>query len=77
MTIKSHISAYLAKAHLRLKALFFYKQHGAYSDVVYKAQKVVELFLLATLRFIAIKPRQDDIYEIMANNRTMLLLLTQ
>ena len=65
-------TAYFTKAQLRIKALFFYKHHGAYSDVVYEAQKVVELLLLATLRSIVAKPRQDDIYEALENNRTLL-----
>lgn len=35
--------SYLKKAEVRFKALFFYRENGAYSDVVREAQELVEL----------------------------------
>ncbi|NPV29932.1 MAG: HEPN domain-containing protein [Firmicutes bacterium] len=43
-------AAYLKKAEVRFQALLFYKERGAYSDVVREAQEMVELLLKAVLR---------------------------
>ncbi|WP_422444753.1 hypothetical protein [Thermoanaerobacterium sp. DL9XJH110] len=44
--------SYLEKARIRFKALGFYKENHAYSDVVREAREMVELLLKAVLRAI-------------------------
>ncbi|ADG05851.1 HEPN domain-containing protein [Kyrpidia tusciae] len=54
--------AYLQKAEVRLKALEFFRHHGAYSDVVREAQEMVELLLKAVLRAIGAEvPKIHDV----------------
>lgn len=54
--------AYLRKAEVRLRALDFYKQNAAYSDVVREAQELVELLLKAVLRGIGVEaPKVHDV----------------
>ncbi|MDI3257392.1 MAG: HEPN domain-containing protein [Kyrpidia sp.] len=54
--------AYLQKAEVRLRALEFFREHGAYSDVVREAQEMVELLLKAVLRAIGAEvPKIHDV----------------
>ena len=54
--------SYLDKSRVRFKALIFYKDNGAYSDVVREAQELVELLLKAVLRAIGVEvPKVHDV----------------
>jgi HEPN domain-containing protein len=54
--------AYVFKATKRLRALRVLLEEESYSDVVHKAQEVVELALKALLRTFGIDPpRQHDV----------------
>lgn len=56
MTNTSLAQSYLAKAKVRLKALFVLEEEGAYSDVVREAQEIVELALKGMLRQVGVEP---------------------
>lgn len=65
--------SYLKKAQVRFKALFFYKENGAYSDVVREAQELVELLLKAVLRSIGVEvPKVHDVSRTLDKHRQML-----
>jgi len=65
--------AYLIKAQVRYKALFFYKEHAAYSDVVREAQEMVELLLKAVLRAVGVEvPKIQDVGRTLEKNRHLL-----
>lgn len=65
--------AYLTKAQVRFKALFFYKEHESYSDVVREAQEMVELLLKAVLRAIGVEvPKIHDVGRTLEKNRDLL-----
>jgi len=55
-------ASYLKKAQVRFKALHFYKENEAYSDVVREAQELVELLLKAVLRTVGVEvPKVHDV----------------
>jgi len=65
--------AYLNKARVRLEALTFYRERGAYSDVVREAQELVELLLKGVLRAIGVEvPKVHDVSRALENNRDLL-----
>ncbi len=65
--------AYLKKAEVRMEALHFFRDRGAYSDVVRDAQSVVELLLKAVLRAIGVEvPKIHDVGRILEANRDLL-----
>ena len=73
MNIDELTASYLTKGQVRLKALFFYKDHGAYSDVVREAQELVELLLKALLRAIGVEvPKVHDVSKTLEKNRALL-----
>lgn len=54
--------AYLQKAQIRLKSLYFFRDEQAYSDVVREAQEMVELLLKAVLRAAGVEvPKIHDV----------------
>lgn len=66
-------AAYLKKAEVRFKALSFYKENGAYSDVVREAQELVELLLKAVLRTIGVEvPKIHDVGRVLEKHRRLL-----
>ncbi|MCL4424170.1 MAG: HEPN domain-containing protein [Firmicutes bacterium] len=66
-------TAYLKKAKVRLEALSFYRERGAYSDVVREAQELVELLLKGVLRAIGVEvPKVHDVSRALENNRDLL-----
>lgn len=67
-------SSYLQKAEVRIKALHFYLDEGAYSDVVRESQEVVELLLKAVLRAIGIEvPKVHDVSKTLSAHQDLLL----
>lgn len=65
--------AYLDRASVRLEALGFYRERKAYSDVVRKAQSVVELALKALLRVAGIEvPKVHDVGRTLEDNADLL-----
>jgi len=63
--------SYLKSAQVRFKALFFYKDNKAYSDVVREAQELVELLLKAVLRAIGVEvPKVHDVSRTLERHRT-------
>lgn len=65
--------AYLKKAEVRFKALSFYKENEAYSDVVREAQELVELLLKAVLRAIGVEvPKIHDVGRTLEKHRHLL-----
>ena len=65
--------AYLKKAHVRFKALAFYKENESYSDVVREAQELVELLLKAVLRAVGVEvPKIHDVGRTLEKNRHLL-----
>lgn len=65
--------SYLKKSRVRFKALNFYKENGAYSDVVREAQELVELLLKAVLRSIGVEvPKVHDVGRILEKHRDLL-----
>jgi HEPN domain-containing protein len=65
--------SYLKKAQVRFKALFFYKENKAYSDVVREAQELVELLLKAVLRAIGVEvPKVHDVGRTLEKHRSLL-----
>jgi HEPN domain-containing protein len=66
-------AAYLKKAEVRFRALSFYRDHEAYSDVVREAQEMVELLLKAVLRAIGAEvPKVHDVGRVLEKHRAML-----
>ncbi|SHJ23302.1 HEPN domain-containing protein [Desulfofundulus thermosubterraneus] len=66
-------AAYLKKARVRFKALNFYKENEAYSDVVREAQELVELLLKAVLRAIGVEvPKIHDVGRTLEKHRHLL-----
>ena len=66
-------SAYLSKSEVRLKALYFYRDQAAYSDVVREAQELVELLLKAVLRAIGVEvPKVHDVGKTLEANQSLL-----
>lgn len=66
-------AAYLKKAEVRFKALNFYKENEAYSDVVREAQELVELLLKAVLRGIGVEvPKIHDVGRTLEKHRSLL-----
>lgn len=69
-------AAYLKKAEVRFRALSFYRDHEAYSDVVREAQEMVELLLKAVLRAIGAEvPKLHDVGRVLEKHRAMLPLV--
>ncbi|AGL03323.1 HEPN domain-containing protein [Desulfoscipio gibsoniae] len=67
--------SYLKKAQVRFKALSFYKDNEAYSDVVREAQELVELLLKAVLRAIGVEvPKVHDVSRTLEKHRPLLPL---
>ena len=65
--------SYLEKASVRLEALHFYRDRGAYSDVVREAQELVELLLKAVLRASGVEvPKVHDVGRSLDANRDVL-----
>lgn len=65
--------SYLKKAQVRFRALFFYKDNEAYSDVVREAQELVELLLKAVLRAIGVEvPKVHDVSRTLEKHRSLL-----
>lgn len=78
MRIDALTSAYLEKAKVRLKALSFFYEHGAYSDVVRESQEMVELLLKAVLRAIGVEvPKIHDVGRVLEKHRESLPLILQ
>ncbi len=66
-------AAYLKKAGVRFRALSFYRENEAYSDVVREAQEMVELLLKAVLRAIGVEvPKIHDVGRILEKHRDRL-----
>lgn len=66
-------AAYLKKARVRFKALNFYRENEAYSDVVREAQELVELLLKAVLRAIGVEvPKIHDVGRTLEKHRQLL-----
>lgn len=66
-------ASYLKKAKVRFKALTFYKENEAYSDVVREAQELVELLLKAVLRGIGVEvPKIHDVGRTLEKHRQLL-----
>ncbi|TDA70283.1 MAG: HEPN domain-containing protein [Clostridia bacterium] len=73
MTKDALTAAYLEKAWVRFQALLFYKEKGAYSDVVREAQEMVELLLKAVLRSIGAEvPKVHDVGRALEKHRHLL-----
>ncbi|MCL6611615.1 MAG: HEPN domain-containing protein [Peptococcaceae bacterium] len=73
MKIDELSASYLKKAEVRFKALFFYRENGAYSDVVREAQELVELLLKAVLRAIGVEvPKIHDVSRTLEKHRHLL-----
>ncbi|NPV52021.1 MAG: HEPN domain-containing protein [Firmicutes bacterium] len=73
MRIDELTSAYLEKAGVRMEGLYFFRDRGAYSDVVRDAQSVVELSLKAVLRAIGVEvPKIHDVGRTLESNRDLL-----
>ncbi|MFZ5590309.1 MAG: HEPN domain-containing protein [Bacillota bacterium] len=73
MKVDDLTRAYLQKARVRFKALFFYRENQAYSDVVREAQELVELLLKAVLRSLGVEvPKIHDVGRILEKHRHML-----
>lgn len=73
MRIDELTAAYLKKASVRAEALYFYRDHQAYSDVVREAQSVVELTLKALLRAAGIEvPKVHDVGRTLEDNKDLL-----
>lgn len=69
MRIDELTSAYLDKARVRLDGLYFFRDRGAYSDVVRDAQSVVELSLKAALRAAGVEvPKIHDVGRALESN---------
>lgn len=65
--------SYLKKAQVRFKALSFYKDNEAYSDVVREAQELVELLLKAVLRTMGVEvPKVHDVSRTLEKHRPLL-----
>lgn len=65
--------SYLEKARIRFKALGFYKENHAYSDVVREAQEMVELLLKAVLRAIGVEvPKIHDVGRTLEKHKEFL-----
>jgi HEPN domain-containing protein len=65
--------SYLLKADVRLRALAFYRDEKAYSDVVREAQELVELLLKAVLRAIGVEvPKVHDVGKTLAAHQASL-----
>ena len=70
--------AYLTKAEIRLKTLYFYRDHAAYSDVVREAQEMVELLLKAILRASGVEvPKLHDVGRVLEKHRDLLPVILQ
>jgi len=70
--------SYLEKARIRFKALGFYRENHAYSDVVREAQEMVELLLKAVLRAIGVEaPKIHDVGRMLEKHREFLPPLLQ
>lgn len=66
-------ASYLKKAKVRFKALSFYKENGAYSDVVREAQELVALLLKAVLRSLGVEvPKIHDVGRTLEKHRQLL-----
>jgi len=66
-------SAYLDKAGARMEGLYFFRDRGAYSDVVRDAQSVVELSLKAVLRAVGVEvPKMHDVGRPLESNKDLL-----
>lgn len=73
MKLDELTGAYLNKASVRLKALHFYKEEKAYSDVVREAQEIVELLLKAVLRGIGVEiPKIHDVSKVLESHKQKL-----
>lgn len=73
MRIDELTSAYLDKARVRLDGLYFFRDRGAYSDVVRDAQSVVELSLKAVLRASGVEvPKIHDVGRALESNKDLL-----
>ncbi len=73
MRVDELSAAYVKKAQVRFKALFFYKENGAFSDVVREAQELVELLLKAVLRAIGVEvPKVHDVGRVLEKHRRLL-----
>ncbi len=58
---------------MRFQALLFYKERGAYSDVVQEAQEMVGLLLKAVLRGIGAEvPKVHDVGRVLEKHRRLL-----
>jgi HEPN domain-containing protein len=65
--------SYVTKAQVRFKALHFYRDESAYSDVVREAQELVELLLKAALRSIGVEvPKIHDVGKTLAAHQDIL-----
>lgn len=66
-------AAYLKKAEIRFRALSFYRENKAYSDVVREAQEMVKLLLKAVLRTIGVEvPKVHDVGRTLEKHRDLL-----
>lgn len=73
MTTEGLSKSYLVKAKKRLKILDVLFQEEAYSDVVRKAQEIVELALKGLLRYVGIEPpKWHDVSSILNENKSLL-----
>ena len=73
MKLDDLTAAYLKKAEVRFRALFFYRDNEAYSDVVREAQEMVELLLKAVLRAIGAEvPKVHDVGRVLERHRDLL-----
>ena len=73
MKVDELSASYLKKAQVRFKALGFYKENEAYSDVVREAQELVELLLKAVLRSVGVEvPKIHDVGRVLEKHRQLL-----
>jgi HEPN domain-containing protein len=73
MTSVSLARAYFEKARKRLRALITLFEDEAYSDVMRKAQELVELALKGMLRFVGVEPpKQQDVGRLLLQHRERL-----
>ncbi|TYP54219.1 HEPN domain-containing protein [Thermosediminibacter litoriperuensis] len=78
MKVDALTLAYLEKARVRFKALGFYYENGAYSDVVREAQEMVELLLKAVLRAIGVEvPKIHDVGRVLEKHKESLPQILQ
>jgi HEPN domain-containing protein len=73
MTNKTLADDYLARARIRIKAIYTLRDEGGYADVVRECQELVELILKAVLRKMGVEPPHwHDVSSLLQANRSAL-----